>query len=143
MRKTLAVLIFLSLATPALAGTMYARFSAPVRSGRGLSAGILGRLEQGDPVDVQAREGRYYRISYKGKAAYIYYNKLAKEKPEDISDLLGGAGSGGIELTEIKAGGAIRGLSPMAENYAQASDCLLYTSPSPRDLSTSRMPSSA
>ena len=26
---------------------------------------------------------------------------------------------------------------------AQVSDCLLYTSPSPRDLSTSRMPSSA
>ena len=26
---------------------------------------------------------------------------------------------------------------------AQAEDCLLYTSPSPRDLSTSRMPSSA
>ena len=25
----------------------------------------------------------------------------------------------------------------------QSSDCLLYTSPSPRDLSTSRMPSSA
>ena len=27
--------------------------------------------------------------------------------------------------------------------YGQCSDCLLYTSPSPRDLSTSRMPSSA
>ena len=30
-----------------------------------------------------------------------------------------------------------------AELYAVSSDCLLYTSPSPRDLSTSRMPSSA
>ena len=27
--------------------------------------------------------------------------------------------------------------------YEQAQNCLLYTSPSPRDLSTSRMPSSA
>ena len=27
--------------------------------------------------------------------------------------------------------------------YAESGDCLLYTSPSPRDLSTSRMPSSA
>ena len=27
--------------------------------------------------------------------------------------------------------------------YTQLGDCLLYTSPSPRDLSTSRMPSSA
>ena len=30
-----------------------------------------------------------------------------------------------------------------AYNYTQSNDCLLYTSPSPRDLSTSRMPSSA
>ena len=29
------------------------------------------------------------------------------------------------------------------ENIARAEPCLLYTSPSPRDLSTSRMPSSA
>ena len=28
-------------------------------------------------------------------------------------------------------------------DYVNARDCLLYTSPSPRDLSTSRMPSSA
>ena len=28
-------------------------------------------------------------------------------------------------------------------NFHRGSDCLLYTSPSPRDLSTSRMPSSA
>ena len=30
-----------------------------------------------------------------------------------------------------------------APKYVVSSDCLLYTSPSPRDLSTSRMPSSA
>ena len=30
-----------------------------------------------------------------------------------------------------------------SEDYEEAYDCLLYTSPSPRDLSTSRMPSSA
>ena len=32
---------------------------------------------------------------------------------------------------------------PESENGGVASTCLLYTSPSPRDLSTSRMPSSA
>ena len=31
----------------------------------------------------------------------------------------------------------------LSENPEQYKDCLLYTSPSPRDLSTSRMPSSA
>ena len=34
-------------------------------------------------------------------------------------------------------------LSIFADTYAVTRDCLLYTSPSPRDLSTSRMPSSA
>eukprot|EP00831_Metopus_contortus_P001635 TRINITY_DN10586_c0_g1_i7.p2 TRINITY_DN10586_c0_g1~~TRINITY_DN10586_c0_g1_i7.p2 ORF type:complete len:107 (-),score=24.97 TRINITY_DN10586_c0_g1_i7:131-409(-) len=32
---------------------------------------------------------------------------------------------------------------PISEDYTESSSCLLYTSPSPRDLSTSRMPSSA
>ena len=36
-----------------------------------------------------------------------------------------------------------RALSPTSMADAQANFCLLYTSPSPRDLSTSRMPSSA
>ena len=31
----------------------------------------------------------------------------------------------------------------LQQNFDPLSDCLLYTSPSPRDLSTSRMPSSA
>ena len=35
------------------------------------------------------------------------------------------------------------GIVLVAENTSQSLRCLLYTSPSPRDLSTSRMPSSA
>ena len=34
-------------------------------------------------------------------------------------------------------------LMDIADDIAEIDDCLLYTSPSPRDLSTSRMPSSA
>ena len=34
-------------------------------------------------------------------------------------------------------------LTKIAEGLAERINCLLYTSPSPRDLSTSRMPSSA
>ena len=33
--------------------------------------------------------------------------------------------------------------NPVIQGYDEAEYCLLYTSPSPRDLSTSRMPSSA
>ena len=40
---------------------------------------------------------------------------------------------------------AVRGALEVAQEsgHPRAYDCLLYTSPSPRDLSTSRMPSSA
>ena len=40
---------------------------------------------------------------------------------------------------------AVNGILELAQesDSARAYDCLLYTSPSPRDLSTSRMPSSA
>ena len=37
----------------------------------------------------------------------------------------------------------MRGKRRLAYPIAKHKDCLLYTSPSPRDLSTSRMPSSA
>ena len=47
----------------------------------------------------------------------------------------------GDNVEKAKAAGAdIVGLDDLAE---QVKNCLLYTSPSPRDLSTSRMPSSA
>ena len=42
-----------------------------------------------------------------------------------------------MEQAEIRAGEITKGKS------TQSGICLLYTSPSPRDLSTSRMPSSA
>ena len=44
--------------------------------------------------------------------------------------------SGGVQGFIIK-------VSRLLEKYEQKKSCLLYTSPSPRDLSTSRMPSSA
>ena len=56
-------------------------------------------------------------------------------------------------LQRAEYGAAQEGRNSQAANYAQlrkvlcmdarSMDCLLYTSPSPRDLSTSRMPSSA
>ena len=49
-------------------------------------------------------------------------------------------GSDPIELFET----AVKNVTPLVEVRARrVGGCLLYTSPSPRDLSTSRMPSSA
>ena len=123
MRGVIAVgLLAVMTAGGALAETMYARFSAPVRDGKGLSAATVGTLEQGESIDVLARDGAYYRVSYSGRAGYVYHNKLSDEKPEDIGALLGANVSAqGIQLTELEAGGALRGLSQTAEDYATSS----------------------
>ena len=66
----------------------------------------------------------------------------------DTIQSLSGAGNiqlaSGITLTTGDTGNdTISGVISGAGNLAKAGSCLLYTSPSPRDLSTSRMPSSA
>ena len=60
--------------------------------------------------------------------------RLGREAGERLRDLVTAAGVhyiGGVEVEEITGKGV------------RLNTCLLYTSPSPRDLSTSRMPSSA
>ena len=53
--------------------------------------------------------------------------------------------SRGFGFVELESGGeeAIEALNESEVEGRQLKVCLLYTSPSPRDLSTSRMPSSA
>jgi hypothetical protein len=118
----LAALVAAAAALPVLAETMYARFSTPVRADRALGAATFGTLQQGDAVQVTGREGSYYSVAYRGRTGWVYYNRLAGEEPEDVTALIGGLGGEGIQLTELEAGGALRGLSPMAENYARAAD---------------------
>jgi len=52
-----------------------------------------------------------------------------------------------VELSPVCPLGTVSVLSPISQDWTistiRNTDCLLYTSPSPRDLSTSRMPSSA
>ena len=60
------------------------------------------------------------------------------EPGDDLSDLVSGLEATGRALAAEQAQ-----LDGMLAATAGATDCLLYTSPSPRDLSTSRMPSSA
>ena len=68
---------------------------------------------------------------------------LIAELPKLIVD----AGVHAIVLTgeggHFCAGGDIASMEGLDSKGARARICLLYTSPSPRDLSTSRMPSSA
>ena len=58
-------------------------------------------------------------------------------RPGEIHGLMGENGSGKSTMCSI-----VSGIYPY-DSGELFLDCLLYTSPSPRDLSTSRMPSSA
>jgi hypothetical protein len=118
----LAVILALLVSSVVLAETMYARTSATVREGKTLGSPVVARLGQGDAVDVKRKSGRHYEVSVGGKAGWVYYNKLTSEKPEDVAALLSRSTSQPIELTDVEAGGALRGLSPMAEDYAKSSD---------------------
>ena len=69
------------------------------------------------------RQLNYYLSEYAGRPTPLYY-------AENLTESLGGAK---IYLKR----------EDLAHGGAHKINCLLYTSPSPRDLSTSRMPSSA
>ena len=118
----LAVVLMFVAATVVLAETMYARTSATVRAEKRLGASVVARLKQGDAVQVTGKEARHYRVSVGGKEGWIYYNKLAEQKPEDVALLLSRDPARPIVLTEMEAGGALRGLSPMAESYAKSAN---------------------
>jgi len=64
-----------------------------------------------------------------------------------LRDRIVAAGREGIYVAVMLFDGWALHLSPLPDNivwqWAEMKGCLLYTSPSPRDLSTSRMPSSA
>jgi len=112
------VLLLVLSGSAATAETMYARFTAPVRSGRTLGAATIGKLTQGEAVQVVGKAGRYYQVVYRGRTGWVYFNKLSSEKPEDVAALLGGGlSASGFQLENPETGGALRGLAPMAEDY--------------------------
>ena len=78
------------------------------------------------------------------KVSHIDFNKLVSEMPEYIAAMEEVKKLMEDYNKEITA--SEKELETKYQNYAVDSEnqtCLLYTSPSPRDLSTSRMPSSA
>ena len=72
---------------------------------------------------------------------------IVKEKPDALLPTMGGQTALNTALALHESGALARHgvemIGAKAEVIDKAEDCLLYTSPSPRDLSTSRMPSSA
>eukprot|EP00831_Metopus_contortus_P068140 TRINITY_DN6088_c0_g1_i1.p1 TRINITY_DN6088_c0_g1~~TRINITY_DN6088_c0_g1_i1.p1 ORF type:complete len:130 (+),score=1.22 TRINITY_DN6088_c0_g1_i1:2-391(+) len=84
----------------------------------------------------------FLAIGYSGLIVFSHYLLLC-EKLESAPYLYCACwlavGHGYFTVTVLFLAGGIR----VALNHLVSQPCLLYTSPSPRDLSTSRMPSSA
>ena len=71
-------------------------------------------------------------------------------KLDEVREALSAAGVSGITVTEVKGFGRQKGHTELYRGAEYVVDflpkikiCLLYTSPSPRDATLSRMPSSA
>ena len=95
-------------------------------------------------IRIQGLNGKYTQLLRDGMSMYGGFSSglgLLQIAPLDLQqvEVIKGANS------TLYGGGAIAGLVNLVTKKpgAQPESCLLYTSPSPRDLSTSRMPSSA
>ena len=82
---------------------------------------------------------RAEEIDRGNKAKVILSDPLFQEAFDQLRELYMNA----WEQTTIKDSDTRERLWMMIANLGDVKACLLYTSPSPRDLSTSRMPSSA
>ena len=81
------------------------------------------------------------------EAAAAIAEGWARRAPDDVLEQvpMSDGGPGFVDVLHAALGGDLLGVTvtnPYGEEVP-AGVCLLYTSPSPRDLSTSRMPSSA
>ena len=74
-------------------------------------------------------------------AEKAYQNSIKLVDSEDNISVFGLGCTGAISTNRIRKGEDKAFISIRSKNHLNT--CLLYTSPSPRDLSTSRMPSSA
>ena len=85
------------------------------------------------------------KIVIKGAKEHNLRN-ISVEIPKDkfvVITGLSGSGKSSLAFDTIYAEGQRRYVESLSAYARQFLDCLLYTSPSPRDVSSSRMPSSA
>ena len=106
------------------------------------ASGVLQLNAVGVPASdlvLGASEARDGQVAlgehFPGGSGSPVYVVVAEDRLQDAADVL--LADDGIDGVSVTAADSPSGAATVTE------DCLLYTSPSPRDLSTSRMPSSA
>ena len=98
------------------------------------TGGYMG-LSFAIPIDVAINVAD--QLKKNGKVIRGWLGVAIQEVTEELSESFGLDNTSGALIAMVEKA------SPAEKGGIQPGDCLLYTSPSPRDLSTSRMPSSA
>ena len=123
MRKVFWVTVALLFCVSAIyAGTVYVKVKkAPIKDKPSARSGkTLKWVKFKTPLTVVKKEGKWYKVKYKGKTGYIYGSKVSKSKPSDDASLT--AEDGGVKVAELDTAGAARGLGPTAEAYAKRAE---------------------
>ena len=103
---------------------------AELKSDSSSSSSTVAELDRGAALTLIEQDGRWYRVKTQAdQTGWIYRGKVSEEKPEveDLSENDGELGGllGGLSGSDIRADAAdssrsIRGLSPEAKEYAEA-----------------------
>ena len=93
----------------------------------------IGDFENVEIIEVLVKKGD--KINKNDPVVTLESDKSSVEVPSEYE--------GTIENINVKIGDKVSKGDLILTISSENKDCLLYTSPSPRDLSTSRMPSSA
>ena len=84
---------------------------------------VIKKLDQGTPVEVKEKPGKFYKVAAAGSEGYVFKFKLTSKKPAKkaagggLLDILGKNQQ--IAAKESSSSSSIRGLSPMSEDHAK------------------------
>ena len=107
---------------------------------------IVGRVKKGKSKDKIKFNTRVANIEFKNdKFEVSYQDKVNNEMSKETFDyVVVSSGHFSVPfIPEYKGMNSFPGRIMHSHDFRDAEDCLLYTSPSPRDATLSRMPSSA
>ena len=134
---------------PVLIGTRTIRESLQIDQAlrdRNISAVLLNGVQDGDEAEIVSQAGKTGAITIATNMA----GRGTDIKPDKHALSVGGLHVAAVSPNEspridrqLIGRGARQGQPGSAQFFVAADDCLLYTSPSPRDRQKSRMPSSA
>jgi hypothetical protein len=103
------------LSTAAWAETVYVKLqNATIRTGKNATLKPVAEVNQGDKLQVIAREGSWLKVSIGGKEGYIHQNSISADAGGGAGGTLGRKFEGGTS-SEAGAGLAGRGLGDSAK----------------------------